>query len=82
MYDEGPSQEDIERFSESETGYCPHCGNEIWDNASQCPSCNSWLSEGTSLRDPASNSFQKRFIILIVIIVLTAFLWGFRRFIF
>jgi DNA-directed RNA polymerase subunit RPC12/RpoP len=80
MYNEGPSQEDIERFSDRETGYCPHCGSEIWDDVIQCPSCNSWLKEGTSHRDPVSGDFRKRFIVIVVVVVLIGFLWGFRRF--
>ena len=36
--DEDPSEEDQQRFVE-ETGYCPECGEEIWDEAWQCPHC-------------------------------------------
>lgn len=79
MHYEGPSQEDIERFSNNETGYCPHCGSDIWDDVSRCPSCQSWLNDGTSHRDPVSNNFQKRFFMLVVVIVLIAFLWSFGR---
>ena len=79
MEDEGPSPEDIERFSDSETGYCPHCGSDIWDDVSRCPSCQSWLNDGTSHRDPVTNDFRKRFLIFIVVAILIAFLWGFRR---
>ena len=76
MVDENPSQEDIERFSTHETGYCPHCGDEIWDDATQCPSCNTWIQHNISHRDPTTNDFRKRTIVVIVIVVLIAFLYG------
>jgi len=80
LHDEGPSQEDIERFSGVETGYCPSCGEEIWDDAEQCPSCNIWLQGGTSHREPVVNEFRKRSTVVVVIIILMAFLYAFRRF--
>jgi len=36
---EGPSEEDLERFSREDTGYCPECGEEVWDDAPQCKAC-------------------------------------------
>ncbi len=80
MYDEGPSEEDIERFSSHETGYCPHCGDEIWDDATRCPSCGIWLQRGISHRDPITNDMRKRFIVVIIVIVSFAFLYGLGRF--
>ena len=38
MLDDDPSDEDLDRFS-GQTGYCPDCGEEIWDEAWQCPHC-------------------------------------------
>jgi uncharacterized membrane protein YvbJ len=73
MRNEEPSQNDIERFSEEETGYCPHCGEEVWDDVTQCPSCGTWLSDGTSHRNPIENEFRKKMIILIVLLALVSF---------
>ena len=30
MIDEDPSDEDLDRFA-GEIGYCPDCGEEVWD---------------------------------------------------
>ncbi|MEE2972131.1 MAG: hypothetical protein VX672_03310 [Planctomycetota bacterium] len=38
MLDDDPSDEDVDRFS-GEMGFCPDCGEEIWDEAWQCPHC-------------------------------------------
>jgi uncharacterized membrane protein YvbJ len=76
MYDEGPSEEDIQRFSSDQTGFCPDCGEEVWDDISQCPSCGTWLKNGTSHRDPVTNEFRKKMIIIVVIIILLGFFYG------
>ncbi|MBT4531160.1 MAG: hypothetical protein HOC27_08135 [Phycisphaerae bacterium] len=81
MYqDEGPSQEDIERFSTNETGFCPHCNEEIWDDASQCPECDYWLKDGTVHQNIEVRAFKKKFFILIIITLLICFFWGVTRF--
>jgi uncharacterized membrane protein YvbJ len=74
MHDEGPSHEDIERFSDQETGFCPKCGNEIWDDVSKCPSCGIWLQGNTSHRDPISSEFRKKTIGFIIAITFAAFI--------
>ena len=38
MNDEDPSEADMQRFS-SDMGFCPHCGEEVWDEAYACPEC-------------------------------------------
>ncbi len=43
MADEDPSKEDIERFSTHQAGYSQVCGEEIWDDVTQCPSYGIWL---------------------------------------
>ncbi|MDP6602155.1 MAG: zinc ribbon domain-containing protein [Phycisphaerales bacterium] len=82
MHDDGPSPEDIERFSGDETAFCPHCGAEIWDEAPQCSACDAWLHEGPSRHHPVEASLQKRVMIVLVAIVSLAFLWGILRVLF
>ncbi len=79
MYDDGPSQEDIERFSADETGFCPQCGKEIWDDVTKCPSCGSWMQHGTSHRNPIANEFRKKMIVLVVIAMLIGFFYSVLR---
>jgi predicted amidophosphoribosyltransferase len=79
-YDEGPSQEDIDRFSHNETGYCPNCSEEIWDDTNKCPSCGAWLTEGALHQTPTTRAFNKKFLIIIVMVILLGFFWGLKRF--
>jgi len=57
---EGPSEEDLERFSREDTGYCPECGEEVWDDAPQCKACGEWLYDGASSRHPVDDAFRKQ----------------------
>jgi len=79
-YDEGPSQEDIDQFSTDETGFCPHCGDEIWDDASQCTACGMWLQTGAVHQDKTTRAFKKKFIAIIVLFILLGFFWGVTRY--
>ena len=76
MLDESPREEDIERFSSDETGFCPTCGMEVWDDSEQCPSCGAWMRDGTSHCDPVAHEFRKKMIILITIVILIGFFYG------
>lgn len=77
---EGPSEEDVERFSREDTGYCPDCGEEVWDDAPQCKACGSWMDTGASSRHPIDADFRKQSFAIIGVIVLIAFFWGLWRF--
>ena len=66
--DEGPSPEDIARFSD-ETGYCPECGAEVWDLAPACPRCGSVLSDGPSSRPPVDHHLKKKWVVLVVVLL-------------
>ena len=72
MRDEGPSQEDIDRF-EHETGFCPDCGSEVWDEAYACPECGEVI-EGRIARikpDPAGSRIGFRTtVVLVAVLVL------------
>ncbi len=73
MIDEGPSQEDIKRFSGA-GGYCPACGEEIYDDVEHCPQCGEWIRGATQSRHPAASEFRKKMITIIAIVTLLAFL--------
>lgn len=74
MIDQGPSAEDIERFNRDH-GYCPKCGEEIWDQAEFCPACGEHLAGDVSSRPPIEREFRARWFILIAIIILIFFLF-------
>ncbi|MHC4975197.1 MAG: hypothetical protein ACYTF7_01175 [Planctomycetota bacterium] len=49
LIDEGPSAEDIARFSHA-TLQCPNCATEVYDEAAVCPTCLHHLSDWPSSR--------------------------------
>ena len=72
MIDEGPSREDIDRF-DRDTGYCPNCGAEVWDQTPQCPACKSWIGGGVGGRRPTDAWLRQRMILFVLIVVIIAF---------
>ena len=78
MLDEGPSPEDLRRFS-GETGFCTECGAEVWDGAEVCPSCGAPLAGDTSSRHPIEGLLGRRWLALVAVIVLLAFLMAILR---
>ncbi|MFG0258335.1 MAG: hypothetical protein ACF8GE_10575 [Phycisphaerales bacterium JB043] len=63
--DEGPSPEDLVRFSR-ETTVCPACGSEVYDEASVCPSCLRDLSD----RSSPPGSMRVVVVVVVVIVIL------------
>jgi hypothetical protein len=72
MVDEGPSPEDVRRFSD-DTGYCPECGAEVWDAAPSCSECGAMLPDGPLGRKPVEHEFQRKWIVLVAILLVIAF---------
>ncbi len=75
MTDEGPSGEDIERFGGDETGFCPSCGTEVWDDAPRCNSCGFWIEGGAAPRGSDEQDLRRRWKVIVVVLVLLGFLW-------
>jgi predicted amidophosphoribosyltransferase len=73
MIDEDPSPEDLERFGH-DTAHCPECGAEIWDQADLCPDCGAAVSGRVAGRPPVETWFRRRWLVLVVIVALAAFL--------
>jgi ribosomal protein L37E len=70
--DDGPLEEDIARLSH-DTAYCPRCGAEVWDQAEVCPACGEYLGGNTSTRPPLMAEWRAKWVILIILAVLIAF---------
>jgi len=81
MIDEGPSSEDIERFSD-DTGHCPFCAAEIWDQAEVCPSCKNYIGGDTLSRHPVEHWWRQKWVVIVVVAVLLGMFgfFGFRIF--
>ena len=75
MIDEGPSPDDLDRFNADQSGYCPECGAEVWDNVEICPKCGLPIGGRVRTRPPSEQWLRQRWILL-VIIVLVALLSG------
>ncbi len=73
---EEPSTEDITRFGDegSQVGWCPECGEEVWDEAESCQACGEWIAGKILRRPPAAQAFQRRLMILITVVTLIAFI--------
>lgn len=72
MINEGPSAQDIERFSD-DTGRCPNCGAEVWDQAEFCPECGDQIGSDISRRSPIDRDLRNRVFILIIALVVIGF---------
>ena len=73
--DEGPSLDDIERFSHG-TGHCPDCGRECADDADVCPGCFAYLGGDTRSTPPLRRDWSRRTAALIVMALLAAMAAG------
>jgi len=71
--DEGPSPEDLERFSNG-AAYCPECGAEVSDLADICPHCGAWIPRGPLRHHPEVTAIKRKTMVIIAIITLLAFL--------
>ena len=73
MIDEDPSPEDLQRFGH-DTAHWPRCGAEIWDQAELCPACGTSVSGRAASRSPMESWLRRRWLILVTIGALAAFL--------
>jgi hypothetical protein len=69
--DEGPSDEDVRRFSRSRTRPCQECGAPVHDEADICPRCHAFQWESERVRGGALARRTIRFAVVLAV-VLTA----------
>lgn len=75
MIDEGPSPEDIARFSDTQ-GYCPDCGEPVYDNAEVCPFCRSMIGGRVMSQRPLQTWFDARWKGVVVALTILGLLCG------
>lgn len=73
--DEGPSLEDIERFSRG-AAHCTDCGAECADDADVCPRCFAYLGGETTLRSPLHRDWRWRTAVITVLALLASIALG------
>lgn len=73
--DEGPSQEDIERFGD-QTRVCPECRKDVFDDSAVCYHCG-YAFERTS----AGSGKSKAWVIAVAVLILITFIAGALRFV-
>lgn len=74
-FDEGPSQEDIERFGD-QTRTCPECRKEVFDDSAVCYHCGHAFENTT-----AGSGKGKVWIIAVATLIVIGFLIGALRFV-
>jgi hypothetical protein len=70
--DEGPSPEDIARFSH-DTDICPECGAEVYDGADVCPECLAFIELRGRVKGGAGRRIQAKWLVVVAVIVIVAF---------
>lgn len=58
---------------QSEIGYCPECGAEVWDQAEICPRCRAIIGGDILHRPPVERWWRGRWRAIIVVAILVAF---------
>ena len=69
--DEGPSDEDIDRFGEDTPkadARCPDCGAAVWSEANVCPKCFAFIGDGAATR--GGGVFRERWRTLVLLLLL------------
>lgn len=66
--DDGPSSEDVERFS-GVTQNCPHCGVELYDDAELCWKC------GMAVTQAARKGSSVWVIVVVVLLIVSLAVW-------
>lgn len=74
-YDDDPADDGpgLDTPPETETGYCPECGAEIWDQADICPKCFSYIGGEVLHRPPMERWWRQKWRIVVIVAVLAAF---------
>jgi hypothetical protein len=72
---------DRARFS-SEKGFCPECGEEIYDAADICPKCFSWIDGATHRRRTRLSMGFRKLVVTALLVALLSGMVGWLLFVF
>lgn len=70
--DEGPSDEDLDRFGEDSPqadARCPDCGAAVWSEADVCPKCHAYLGGEAERARPGIFRAQWRAVVVWTLII-------------
>ena len=70
--DEFPESDDLEAFGH-QSGYCPECGEVVWDDAQYCGACESYFDTALS-RPPSSIARRTLFRSVMLLLALAGFI--------
>jgi RNA polymerase subunit RPABC4/transcription elongation factor Spt4 len=73
--DEDLDDEDLAEDADEETAIpCPHCGEDVYDDTEQCPTCGTWLLR----HGRAATGWRNWFVVTgVVVALLTILTWIF-----
>jgi len=57
---------------QSQTGYCPECGAEVWDQVEVCPKCRAIIGGDVLHRPPVERWWRQRWRAIVVVAILIA----------
>ncbi len=72
---------DRARFS-SEKGFCPECGEEIYDAADICPKCFTWIDGATHSRRTRFSAGVRKLVVTALLAALLSGMIGWLLFVF
>ena len=73
--DEGPSDDDIDRFGDDSPradARCPDCGAAVWSEADICPKCYAFLGDVSA--PPRGGPFARQWRTLVIVALIVAML--------
>ncbi len=71
--DEGPSEEDLDRFNRDQSGFCPECSAEVFDDAEYCTACGLQIGGRIANRPRVERDAQHRLTIIVIVLILLGF---------
>jgi hypothetical protein len=72
---EYPEPDEDENEDEAETVACPECGEPVYEDAEQCPSCGQYITHSTSPLAGRSTLYVAIVVLGIIAVIATLLIW-------